>query len=90
MEVAVRKNIDLGKTRITDKVRVSSAAIWYEEMFGNYYQLETWIFSDDERQKSVMVIHGTSWGSEIPQKLIDKTKKVHKYLADNMNKKFNQ
>ena len=53
------KNIDLGKTQITDLIRVSSAAIYYEEMFGSFYQIETWIFSDDERVKSRMFIHCT-------------------------------
>lgn len=84
-------NIDLGKTAITDKVRVSSAAIFYEgNWFGDYYQLETWIFSEDKTiQKSVMVIHGTC-GRTIPQSLIAKTKKVHGYLVTNMLKKFKQ
>lgn len=78
-------NVDLGKTQITDKIRVSSAAIFYQEMFGDYYQLETWIFSDDERQKSRMVIHCTT-GREIPQREKDKVSKIHKRIADNLLK----
>jgi hypothetical protein len=82
-------NIDLGKTQITDKIRVSSAAIYYDGMwFGNYYQLETWIFSDDkERQESHQIIHGTC-GNNIPEKLIAKTKKVHDYISNNLKIKF--
>lgn len=82
------ENIDLGKTQITDKIRVSSAAIWYE--YDNYYQLETWIFSDDkEVQKSRQVIHCTT-GIEIPQTKIDEVKKVHKLISDNLIKKIMQ
>lgn len=80
------RNIHLGKTKITDKIRVSSAAIWYE--WYNYYQLETFIFSDDkELQKSRQIIHCTT-GSEIPQRYIDEVKKIHKQIADNLIKKL--
>ena len=83
-------NIDLGKTQITDKIRVSSAAIFYEAYFGDYYQLETFIFSDDkERQKTRMIIHGTT-GRVIPQKLIDKVKKIHEKISNNLLNKFNE
>lgn len=83
------QNIDLGKTRISDVVRVSSAAIWYEAHFGNYFQLETWIFSEDKSvQKSHQVIHGTC-GKNIPQSLIDKTKKVHQQIANELKIKKN-
>lgn len=83
-------NIDLGKTQITDKIRVSTAAIYYDEWFGKRYQLETWVFSQDkERQRSLMVIH-CSTGTTIPQRRIDEAKKVHKYISDNLFKKLNQ
>lgn len=86
----VLSNIDLGKTRINEKIRVSSAAIFYPHEVHQYYQLETWIFSDDkELQRSTQIIHGTC-GTEIPNCLIDKTKKVHGYVADGLNKKFNK
>lgn len=53
-------NIDLAKTQITPKIRVSSAAIFYKFWAGDYYQLETWVFSEDkEAQQSKQVIHGT-------------------------------
>lgn len=83
------KNEDLGKTQITDKIRVSSAAIFYEEWFGKYYQIETWIFSTDPRIKSTMVIHGTCSHLE-SSKLVDTCKKVHGYMANNLLSKFKQ
>lgn len=82
-------NIDLGKTQITDKIRVSSAAIFYEEIFGSYYQLETFIFSDDkERQPTKMQIHCTT-GVEIPQSKIDWVKTFHRRVSKMLLKKFN-
>lgn len=90
-QVAI-KNIDLGKTQITDKIRVSSAAIWYESWYGSwyggYYQYETFVFSNDkEAQKSIQVIHGTYVGGT-SSRLLSKTKKIHKYIADNLIQKF--
>jgi len=82
-------NIDLGKTQITDKIRVSSAAIFYQEMFGDYYQVETWIFSDDERIKSKMQIHGTC-GREIPQQLITHAQTFHRRISKMLIKKYNK
>lgn len=82
-------NIDLGKTQITDKIRVSSAAIFYEFWGGDYYQLETFIFSDDPSQKTRMIIHGTT-GREVSEIRKQEVYKVHKYIADNLIKKFNK
>lgn len=82
-------NIDLGKTKITDKVRVSSAAIFYKEYFGDFYQLETWVFSEDKKvQESKQVIHGTTFGTEIPEKLIEKTKTFHRRASKLLIKKL--
>lgn len=54
------ESVDLGKTQITDKIRVSSAAILYaHEPWGPRWQVETWIFSDDRRQASRQIIHGS-------------------------------
>jgi len=81
-------NIDLGKTQITPEIRVSSAAIFYKSWFGDYYQLETFIFSDNnELQKSRQVIHGTC-GREIPLRLQDKIKKIHAYISKNLCDKY--
>lgn len=40
------KNFNISATKITDLIRVSTAAIWYEHE--NRYQIETIIFSDEE------------------------------------------
>lgn len=74
-------NIDLGKTQITDKIRVSSAAIFYQEMFGDYYQIETWIFSDDKSLKSRMFIHGNTCGTKISEKEIELTSSFHRRVS---------
>lgn len=84
------KNIDLGKTQITEQVRVSSAAIFYESpFFGDYYQFETFIFSEDKCvQKSRQIIHGTTWNMN-QNFLLERTKKVHTYVSNNLKIKFN-
>jgi len=76
------KNLDLGKTQITDKVRVSSAAIFYENFPVDYYQFETFIFSDDPAIKSKQIIHGSS--QILSTALAHKTKKVHGYVSNNL------
>lgn len=83
-------NIDLGKTQITNNIRVSSAAIFYESpFFGDYYQFETFIFSEDKAvQKSRQIIHGTTWNIS-HNELLNKTKKVHSYVSQNLTKIFN-
>jgi hypothetical protein len=90
------QNIDLGKASITDQVRVSSAAIYSEAHFGNYWQVETWIFSNDPRQRSTQVIHGTchycaSVNGGLPSRhLCDQARKVHGYITANMLAKLSK
>lgn len=81
-------NVDLGKTQITDKIRVSSAAIFREEYFGKYWLIETWIFSDDPRQRNTQIIHGSPSGDTPSRVFCDKAKKVHQYISSNLQKKF--
>lgn len=51
------KNFNIASTVINENVRVSTAAIFYEsDFFGNYYQLETWVFTKDHKN-SKMKIH---------------------------------
>jgi hypothetical protein len=78
-DLANRENIDLGKTKITDEVRVSSAAIWYD-VLGGYYQYETWVFSEDKNFKSEHTIHGTSkdWDNDMESL----TRHKHVEIAD--------
>lgn len=86
--VEQNKNFNIASTIITDKIRVSSAAIFYEEFFGNYYLLETWIFSDDPTIKSRQIIHGTTGIFPVSQKEKDNVVKVHNYVAGNLKKKI--
>lgn len=51
------KNANISATQITDLIRVSSAAIFYE--FENRFQVETWIFSSDPNYRSRQFIHGS-------------------------------
>jgi len=83
-----RANINLAITIITDKIRVSTAAIYYSEWFGEYYQYETWIFSNDKmHQKNVMVIHGTH-GGDLDENMVKKSKHIHERISNNLLKKF--
>lgn len=77
-------SVDLGKIKINDLVRVSSAAIFLSANFGDYTQYETWIFSKDNKQKTRQVIHGTNFGHKLNTFFEAKTKKIHKYISDNL------
>jgi hypothetical protein len=87
------KNLDLGKTRITDKIRVSSSAIYRKEYFGDYWLVETWIFSDDPSQRSTQVIHGTP--SEVgcgwpDYRSVTKARIVHAHIVRNLIEKYGE
>lgn len=82
------KNIDLGKTQITDTIRVSSAAIFYESWHGNYFQVETFIFKTDDNLKSQQIIHGTCSAEYPSEKLFNKAKKIHTYISNNLTKYY--
>jgi len=85
------KNIQIKHSQITNKVRVSSAAIWYEiyNQYGlmPYYQYETWCFSDDPEQRSFQVIHGTPHSQDAYYH--NKAITVHEHIVNNLSKKFN-
>lgn len=81
-------NIDLGKTKITDLVRVSSAAIYYDMGHYQYYQFETFIFSYDARIKTRQVIHGSC--QHFNGTLADKTIKIHEYISNNLIELLNK
>lgn len=51
----LNSNFNIASTVINDNVRISTAAIFYDEWFGKRFQLETWIFKKDGR--SLMKIH---------------------------------
>jgi len=68
------KGKNLASDIITSKIRVSTA------MFPGYYGngFETWIFSDDERQKSRQI-----WHKSQRQALL-----VHGYISKNLRQKY--
>ena len=82
------KNFNIASTVINDKIRVSTAAIFYEStFFGDYYQVETFIFSGDKTLiETRQIIHGTCHDAE--SNLIDKAKKIHVYISNNLKNKF--
>lgn len=86
------QNINLGKTQITDKIRVSTAALHREEYFGSYWLIETWIFSDDPKQKNTQIIHGSpsSMNGEKPpcEKICEKARRIHAQISDSLRKKY--
>jgi len=82
------QNYDLGKTQITDNVRVSSAALWREE-FGGYFLVETWCFSEDPRQRSFQIIHGTPAGSISANSCeVEDAWKIHQYVVAGLRRKL--
>ena len=82
-----KSNIRIIHTQITPTIRVSTAGIFYEEMWGPRFQYETWCFSDDPKQKTFQVIHGSC--REIDQHYLKKSIKVHKYISDNLIRRHN-
>jgi hypothetical protein len=90
VKITSMESINLGKTQITKKIRVSSAAIFYEgNWFGNYYQYETFIFSDDPGFKTRMWIWGSSQGNKLSDKKVEITKTGHRRISKIMLNKYN-
>ena len=83
------KNRDLGKSQITEKIRVSTAAIFRDDLPCPYWLVETWIFSDDKRQRSHQIVHGTpsAFNDFIPGSIINKAKIVHRTITNNLRVK---
>jgi hypothetical protein len=76
------ENKNLGITRITDLIRVSTAAIAYENnWFGSYYQYETFIFSSDPKFKTRMFIWGTSSGEKLSDKYVRLSETAHRRIS---------
>jgi len=80
-----KSNIRIIQTQITDDIRVSTAGIFYEEHWGNRFQYETWCFSNNPKQKSFQVIHGSY--SRVDFYYLRKSIKIHRYISDNLKKK---
>lgn len=52
----LKKNFNIASTIIDDNYRVSTAAIFYEEnWFGDYWQLETWVFVKGHKGSKVKI-----------------------------------
>lgn len=84
------RNIRIRQDQITDKIRVSTAAIWREEIFCDgpheYWLVETWCFSDDPRQRSFQVIHGTP--THLHNEIRWIAMKTHDYIVKNLRGKY--
>lgn len=87
----IDKNTNLNSSVINGKIRVSTAIIYYDSVNAYYpypyLQYETYIFSDDKRQKTKQIIHGTS-GKNGSIFLEKKSKKIHKHISNNLKKRF--
>ena len=73
------KNKSIQYTLIKPGVKVSSAAIYYQEIWGDRWQYETWIFRNDGIE-SKMAIHGSS--SHFPNERLENiSKKFHRRVV---------
>lgn len=81
------KNFNIVATQITELIRVSSAAIYYEHE--NRFQVETWIFSSDPIQKSRQFIHGSSY-EDVSMKLVDYAITFHRRIVFKLNKFYSK
>jgi len=82
------KNCRILHTQITPNIRVSSAAIWYGPSYYSIkgrFQYETFCFSDDPKQKTFQVIHG-SWG-DIDWRHLRDVIKIHRFIVFNLVKR---
>jgi len=83
-----KPNIRIIQTQITPEIRMSTAGIFYNEQWGERFQYETWCFSDDPKQRSFQVIHGScGW---LDQHYLKKSIKIHRYISSNLKKRHNQ
>lgn len=81
----INRNLDLGKNQITEKIRVSTAALYRDDLPHPYWLIETWIFSDDPRQKSHQVVHGTpSAMGAVNYYDVMYARKIHKIITNNL------
>ncbi len=83
-----KSNIRIMQTQITPQIRISTAGIFCHEGWGKWFQYETWCFSDDSKQKTFQVIHGTA--SSINQYYLKKAIKIHRYISNNLQIKYNK
>jgi len=80
---------NLAHDQITPEVRVSTAAIHYpcDAAWGERWQIETVVFSDDPRQRFLQIIHGSV--SRLPAPRMEaKALRVHGHVARNLREKL--
>lgn len=83
------KNIRIMHTQITDKIRISTAGIWYLRAYSSgYLQYETLCFSSDKRQRFFQVIHGICAG--IDTDYLTKSIKIHRQISANLKDRFKE
>lgn len=79
----------VASTVITPLCRVSTAVVTLSHNYGYYSQLETFIFSDDDRQKTRQFIHCTfSAGRDIPIREIERANRAHNMIAGVLRRKL--
>lgn len=92
-------NVTLSQDSITPKVWVSTAAICLGAHFGLYWQVETWIFSEDPRQRTRQVIHGTrsvqrfewEWKDLFAHEYLEEIAlRAHGHIVNNLRKRFSE
>jgi len=90
MTTAVEKvaegQYNLGHTQVTEAIRVSSAAL-EREYPGHHWLVETWCFSDDPRQRSFQIIHGTTGSIEEDHPVVKICHRIHHYVVEGLRKK---
>lgn len=74
-----KPNIRIMQTQITSKIRVSTAGIFYKDLYGERFQYETWCFSADPSQRNFQVIHGSR--SDVNFRLLIRAIKIHRRIS---------
>ena len=77
-----KKNFNITSTVINDNIRVSTAAIFYDEVFGERFQFETIVFRKDKGM--LMKIHNVY----ASQKGLDYCVTFHNKLVSLINSKI--
>lgn len=84
-------NVNLASDVISPLIRVSTAAIFNDAHFGCYWQLETFIFSDDPALRTTQRIHCTMgairelcWADHGYSLAAGRAVKVHNHIVKNL------
>ncbi len=79
--------MQIAHNHITPSIRVSTAALRRRDPYwSDYWLVETWVFSDDPRQRSFQVCHG-SWPG-LYDHCLERARKVHGHITRNLELKF--